>query len=176
LVKLLFTAFILDLLLKKLLQSSKSGIELLLAIAGTVVEILATAVAQTLAVLLAQQLGIQIQDKNCPHNIIQIGAVSLQREYPFIFVFFVGHFCNQNHIDGKVDLPVKRGGTAVTGSVDTSGDLTGHNQNTCGVSYHAIGLHRFGHGITDTETKIAQIHTGGKGNGCTGTVNDLGKS
>ena len=39
LVKLLFTAFILDLLLKKLLQSSKSGIELLLAIAGTVVEL-----------------------------------------------------------------------------------------------------------------------------------------
>ena len=37
LVKLLFTAFILDLLLKKLLQSSKSGIELLLAIAGTVI-------------------------------------------------------------------------------------------------------------------------------------------
>ena len=45
LVKLLFTAFILDLLLKKLLQSSKSGIELLLAIARTVVQVLATAVA-----------------------------------------------------------------------------------------------------------------------------------
>ena len=56
LVKLLFTAFILDLLLKKLLQSSKSGIELLLAIAGTLVQVLATAVAKTLAVLLAQQL------------------------------------------------------------------------------------------------------------------------
>src|SRR5574344_1187838 len=62
LVKLLFTAFIMDLLLKKLLQSSKSGIELLLAIAGTIVEVFAAAVAEPLAIGLAQQLGIQIQD------------------------------------------------------------------------------------------------------------------
>ena len=176
LVKLLFTAFIMDLLLKKLLQSSKSGIELLLAIAGTIVKVFTTAVAKTCAVLLAQQLGIQIQDKNCPYNIIQIGAVSLQREYPLIFVFFVGHFCNQNHIDGKIDLPVKRGGTAVTGSVDTSGDFTGHNQNTCGVSYHALSLDRLRHRVTDTEAKITQIYTGGKRNRCAGTVDDLGKS
>ena len=100
LVKLLFTAFIMDLLLKKLLQSSKSGIELLLAITGTVIQVFTAAAAKSFAVLLAQQLGIQIQDKNCPHNIIQIGAVSLQREYPLIFVLFVGQFFNQNHIDG----------------------------------------------------------------------------
>jgi len=91
----------LDLLLKKLLQSSKSGIELLLACTGAVVEISAAAAAETLAVLSAQQLGIQIQDENRPYNIIQIGAVSLQREDPFIFVLFVGHFRYQNHFDGK---------------------------------------------------------------------------
>ena len=154
LVKLLITAFIMDLLLKKLLQSSKSGIELLLATAGTFVQILATAVAQTCTVLLAQQLGIQIQDKNCPYNIIQIGAVSLQREYPLVFVFFVRHFCYQNHVDGEVDVPVEVVGTAVAGAMDASGNITGHHQNACGVSHDTLCLYRFGHRITDTVTKI----------------------
>ena len=116
-----------DLLLKKLLQSSKSGIELLLAIAGPVVQVLATAVAQSIAVLLAQQLGIQIQDENGPYNVIQIGAVSLQREYPLVFVLFVGQFRNQHHIDGEGNIPVEFGCAAVADAMNAGGDLTRHD-------------------------------------------------
>lgn len=176
LVKLLFTAFIMDLLLKKLLQSSKSGIELLLAIAGTLVQVFATAVAKTLAVLLAQQLGIQIQDKNRPYNVIQIGAVSLQREYPLVFVFFVGHFRNQNHIDGKTNLPIEGTGAAITDAVNTGGNLPRHHKHACGVAHGAGSQNRLGHRMTDAVTKITQIHAGGKGNAGAGTVHDLGKS
>jgi hypothetical protein len=71
---------------------------------------------------------------------------------------------------------LKGTGAAVTGSVDAGSDFTCHNQNTCGVSYHAFRLDGLRHGITDTEAKITQIHTGGKRNGCAGTVDDFGKS
>jgi len=160
----------LDLLLKKLLQSSKSGIELLLACTGAVVEISAAAAAETLAVLSAQQLGIQIQDENRPYNIIQIGAVSLQREDPFIFVLFVGHFRYQNHFDGEGNLPVEICGAAVANAVDAGGNLAGHHQNTGGVLYHALCQNRLGYGVADTVTKITQIDTGGKRNRSAGTV------
>jgi hypothetical protein len=165
----------LDLLLKKLLQSSKSGIELLLATAGTVVQVLATAVAQTTAVLLAQQLGIQIQDKNCPYNIIQIGAVSLQREYPLVFVLFVTELRDQNNIDGEVYLPVKVAGTAVAGAVDGGFDGTGHHQNTGGVANLTLCPDGLSDRIANAVTKITQVNAGGKRNRCAGTVDDLGK-
>ena len=176
LVKLLFTAFIMDLLLKKLLQSSKSGIELLLAIAGTIVQVLAATAAQTLAVLLAQQLGIQIQDKNRPHNIIQIGAVSLQREYPLIFVLFVGKFCDQNYIDGEVNLPIETRSTAIASSVDGGLNRTGHHQNACCVANHTFSDHRFRYRIRNAVAKITQIHFCGKRNRCAGSFDDLGKA
>ena len=110
------------LLLEKLLQSSKTGIELLLAIAGTVVQISAAAAAETFAIILAQQLGIQIQNKYGPNDVFQIGAVSLQREYPFIFVLFVGQFRNQNHVNGEVDLTIELTGAAITDAVDAGLD------------------------------------------------------
>jgi hypothetical protein len=176
LVKLLLTAFVLDLLLKKLLQSSKSGIELLLAIAGTVIQVLATAVAKSLAVLLAQQLGIQIQDENCPYNVIQIGAVSLQREYPLVFVLFVAQLCYQDHIDGEVDLPVEVIGAAVAGAVDGGFNGTGHHQNARGVANLAGSQNRLRDRVADTVTKITQVNAGRKRNRCAGTVDDLGKS
>jgi hypothetical protein len=144
----------LDLLLKKLLQSSKSGIELLLATAGTVVQVLATAVAETFAVLLAQQLGIQIQDKDCPYNIIQIGAVSLQREYPLVFVLFVTELRDQNHIDGEVDLPIKVAGAAVAGAVDGGFNGTGHHQNACGIANLTLCPDGLGDRIADAVAKI----------------------
>ena len=77
---------------------------------------------------LAQQLGIQTQDENRPHNVVQIGAVSLQREYPLVFVLFVGQFRHQNHIDGEADFPAKISGASVAGAVDAGGDLTGHHK------------------------------------------------
>ena len=40
------------------------------------VQVFAAALANALAVLPAQQLGIQTQDENRPHNVVQIGAVS----------------------------------------------------------------------------------------------------
>jgi len=163
LVKLLFTAFILDLLLKKLLQSSKSGIKLLLAAAGAVVQVFAAALANTFAVLLAQQLGIQTQDENRPHNVVQIGAVSLQREYPLVFVLFVGQFRHQNHIDGEADFPAKISGASVAGAVDAGGDLTGHHENTRGVPHRAFRRNRLGHRVADTVTKITQVNGCGKG-------------
>jgi hypothetical protein len=163
LVKLLFTAFILDLLLKKLLQSSKSGIQLLLAAAGAVVQVFAAALANAFAVLLAQQLGIQTQDENRPYNIVQIGAVSLQREYPLVFVLFVGQFRHQNHIDGEADFPAKISGASVAGAVDAGGDLTGHHENTRGVPHRALCRDRLGHRVADTVTKITQVNGCGKG-------------
>jgi hypothetical protein len=144
----------LDLLLKKLLQSSKSGIELLLAIAGTVVEILTTAVAESLTILLAQQLGIQIQDENCPYNVIQIGAVSLQREYPFVFVLFVGQLCHQNHIDRDQNVPVEAAGAAVADAVDAGSDRTGHHHNTGGVPHGTLSHNGLGHRLADAIAKI----------------------
>ena len=71
------------LLLEKLLQSSKTGIELLLATAGSFVQVFAAAAAKAFTIFLAQQLGIQIQHENRADDVLQIGAVSLQREYPF---------------------------------------------------------------------------------------------
>ena len=146
-----------DLLLKKLLQSSKSGIELLLAIAGTVVQVLATAVAKTFAVLLAQQLGIQIQDKDCPYNIIQIGAVSLQREYPLIFVLFVGKLRYQHHIDGKLQIGIEIRSAAVANAMDGGVQGTGHHQDARGIAHGAFGQDRLTDGVALTIEKIAQI-------------------
>ena len=77
-----------DLLLKKLLESSQSGIQFLFAGAASFVQVLAAARTQTLAIFSSQQLGIQIQHEHRPHNIIQIGAVSHEREYPLIFILF----------------------------------------------------------------------------------------
>jgi len=165
----------LDLLLKKLLQSSKSGIELLLAIAGTLIQVFAAFRAKTLAVLLAQQLGIQIQDKDCPHNVIQIGTVSLQREYPFVFVFLVGKLRHQHHFNGKANLPVKGTGAPVADSVDGGGNFSLHHQNPRGVSHRALSQNRLGYGVAHAIAKITQINADGKGKALSGTVNDLGK-
>ena len=54
LIKLLLTAFVMGLLLEKLLQSSETGIELLLAGAGTVVQVCAAAAAKTFTIGLTQ--------------------------------------------------------------------------------------------------------------------------
>ena len=176
LVKLLFTAFIMDLLLKKLLQSSKSGIELLLATAGTVVQVLAATAAETFAVLLAQQLGIQIQDENCPHNVIQIGAVSLQREYPFIFIIFVGQLRYQHHIDGHLHITGKVGSATVANAMQASADRSRHHHHAGSIANNAFRTNGFRHGVASTISKISQIQTGRKRNARSGTINDFRQS
>ena len=65
------------LLLEKLLQSSETGIELLLADARLNIQVFAAAAAKTLAIALAQQLGIQVQHKDRANDFFQVGAVSL---------------------------------------------------------------------------------------------------
>ena len=164
------------LLLEKLLQSSKTGIELLLAIAGTVVQISAATAAETFAIILAQQLGIQIQDKYGPNDVFQIGAVSLQREYPFIFVLFVGKFRYQHHIQRKFHKSVEIRSAAVANAVDRGVQGSGHYQNTGGVPYHALSQHRLADGIGLSVLKVTQIDTDRKGYRCTRTIYDLAKS
>ena len=84
------------------------------------IQIFATSVAQTLALRLAQQLGVHIQHKHRANNIVQIGGIRLQGKYPFIFILFVGQFLHQDHIDGDFYVPGKVGGATIADTVNTA--------------------------------------------------------
>ena len=102
-------------------------------------------------------------------------ALSPSREYPLVFVLFVGQFRHQNHIDGEADFPAKISGASVAGAMDAGGDLTGHHENTRGVPHRAFRRDRLGHRVADTVTKITQVNACGKGNRRARTINDFRK-
>ena len=60
------------LLLEKLLQSSKTGIALLLAITRAFVQVFTASAAKSFAIFLAQHLGIHIQHENSADNVFKI--------------------------------------------------------------------------------------------------------
>jgi hypothetical protein len=85
-------------LYEKLPQGSKTGIQLFLAIALSFVQILTASAAEAFAIFTAQKLHIHIQHKYCTDDLFQVGAITCQGEYPFVFVSFIGKLRNQNHI------------------------------------------------------------------------------
>jgi hypothetical protein len=146
-----------------------------MAITRTFVQVLAASAAKTFAIILAQQLGIQIQHKNRADNVFQIGAVSLQREYPLIFVLFIAQLGHQHHIQRNENIPGEGIGAAVANAMERGNDVTRHHQHTGGVAHSTRSLYRLRHRKAVAEAKITQIDADGKGNALPGAIYDLGK-
>ena len=146
------------LLLEKLLQSSETGIDLLLARAVLMVQVFATAAAETFAIGLAQQLGTKVQDEYRPDNVFQICIVAFQRKYPLIFVFFVTQLCDQHHIYGESHLLIEIRSAAIAHTMNGSFDRACHHQYTSGISYHTGGTNRLTDWLALAIKKITQIY------------------
>lgn len=145
------------LILQKLPEDSQTGIRFGTAIASAVVEILSAAEAQTLAVRLAQQLGIHLQHERSGQHLVKIDAVVLEQKRPFVRLVLVLQTARQHCPNRQGDLPQEGRGAAVADRVERGREHRLQDQHARRVPDAAARLNRLLHGLLPAEIQLGEI-------------------
>ena len=140
---------------QKLGERRQAGIDLLFAAAGLIIEINAAARAKTLAVLVAQELGVHFKDKRGSGEVTQVHFVLFQDHDVLVFVKLF--FLRENTGIGNSFLLFKVFETPVTDTVERRMRRQVTQKNTRFILHTAFHIDRLSNRGDTAEFQIGLI-------------------